>query len=226
MITGFQDEHAKWLDSHLSRRKGERKSRLERGHGHGERMFAERIWWELFGHFNDLHPEYEVKDFRGRPYFLDFAWKPGRYRFSIDVKGFGPHVQNMDRVGYRRELNREIYLQNIGYRIINIPYDDLAEQPQLTISLLKPLLLPYATAQSATEQYTRLEREALLIAMKTGRHLRPADLVTELVINRRTAVNCLKSLCAKGRFRPIKSGNSNQVNRYEYIHSVTDQLLF
>ncbi|MNJ24078.1 hypothetical protein D3C77_184820 [compost metagenome] len=61
----FVEAHTAFIQDHLSRRIGERRSRLERGHGHGEVLFAENIWWPLKGNFDDLHPEYEVLDWRG-----------------------------------------------------------------------------------------------------------------------------------------------------------------
>ena len=53
---GFVEEHKKWLEYHLNRRKGERKNRLERGHNHGEQMFLEKVWWPMFGKLDHLHP--------------------------------------------------------------------------------------------------------------------------------------------------------------------------
>jgi len=94
---GFEDMHAQWLNAHMKRRTGERRSRLQRGHGHGERLFLERVWWPLFGHFDDLHPEYEVIDWRGHPYFVDFVRIRGQLRFAFEIKGYGPHVQHADR---------------------------------------------------------------------------------------------------------------------------------
>jgi len=64
----FHTEHEKWISDHLKRRKGERLDALKRGHGYGNQLFVERIWWPLAGHFQGLHPEYEVKDWRGRSY--------------------------------------------------------------------------------------------------------------------------------------------------------------
>jgi hypothetical protein len=56
----FEEAHAKFIQSHLDRRTGERRDRLERGHSHGERLFLENEWWPLYGNFNQLHPECEV----------------------------------------------------------------------------------------------------------------------------------------------------------------------
>ncbi|WP_276354705.1 hypothetical protein [Cohnella caldifontis] len=59
----FEQEHRKWLDSHLARRKGERKRRLEAGHAHAEKEMQRKIWIPVFGNLEYLHPEYEVRDF-------------------------------------------------------------------------------------------------------------------------------------------------------------------
>jgi len=91
----FEVEHAKWIKEHLSRRNSERKDALKRGHGFRNRMFAEKIWWALLGHFGDLHPEYEVMDWRGRSYFVDFVWKVRGKRFAIEIVDDGS--QGKDR---------------------------------------------------------------------------------------------------------------------------------
>jgi len=57
----------------------------------GTRMLA------AFRHFDDLHPEYEVIDWRGHPYFVDFVRIRGQLRFAFEIKGYGPHVQHADR---------------------------------------------------------------------------------------------------------------------------------
>jgi hypothetical protein len=222
VFMGFSEEHTKWLESHIQRRSGERKGRLERGHAHGERLFLERVWWPMFGNLNDLHPEYEVADWRGRPYFVDFAWLTGQFKFALEVKGYAAHVQQSDRTRYRHELNRETFLQILGFRVVSIPYDDLDSEPSLTINLLKSLLSPYMAASLRDQRYTRLERDALSIILRLGKPVRPLDLINELEINRRTAVVCLKSLCEKGKLRPILSCRETRVYRYEFVRSFTD----
>lgn len=69
----FEEAYNEFISEHASRRKGERLRRLTEGHAHGEKMFLERVWWPAFGHFQQLHPEYEVYDFRDGSRFLDFA---------------------------------------------------------------------------------------------------------------------------------------------------------
>ncbi|MNM93817.1 hypothetical protein D3C81_1062030 [compost metagenome] len=224
---GFKEVHSRWLTNHLKRRTGERKSRLERGHAHGEQLFLEKIWWPLFGHFESLHPEYEILDWRGRPYFVDFVWKSGQVSYAFEVKGYGPHVQNTDRIRYRQELNRETFLQIAGYRVVSIPYDDLEQCPELTISLLRSLLAPYsALKMHGGHEYSRLELDILRKAIHSDGAIRPIDLVNELKINHRTVRKYMAILCEKGKFRSVASGKSRRVCRYDYIHSVNDAQLW
>ncbi|WP_342548779.1 RAP domain-containing protein [Paenibacillus sp. FSL P2-0089] len=225
---GFAEEHQRWLEYHKKRRTGERLDRLDRGHRHGEQMFVERVWWPIFGKLDDLHPEYEVADWRGRPYFVDFVWKPGQVKFAIEIKGYGPHVQNTDRTRYRQELNRETYLQIAGYRVIAIPYDDLESAPEQTISLLKALLTPslLKTSSEGSSQFTRIERDILRMASRMNGFLRPVDVVNGLGIDPRTVKKNLNSLCDKGKLAPVLLQGSNRICRYELVPSVMDNELW
>ncbi len=110
----FEHMHALWMQSHLNQRTGERRGRLERGHREAERLFCHQVWWELRGNFDELHPEFEVLDWRGRSYFCDFAWLTKFMKLIIEIKGYGPHVRDMDRQKYCNELNRETFLAANG----------------------------------------------------------------------------------------------------------------
>ncbi|CAH0117704.1 hypothetical protein PAE9249_00164 [Paenibacillus sp. CECT 9249] len=126
----FDVEHEKWIRTHLAKRQGERKDALRRGHGYGNRLFAEKIWWPLIGHFIGLHPEYEVRESRGRSYFVDFMWILGGHFFAFEIMDYGSHA--MDRTKYRMDLNRGLFLQSQGYCFIAISLDELKENPSLS----------------------------------------------------------------------------------------------
>lgn len=221
---GFEAMHGEWLAYHLSRRTGERRDRLLRGHNHGERLFLKRVWWPLFGHFDHLHPEYEVADWRGRPWFVDFAWIRGPSKFAFEIKGYGPHVQQTDRTRYRRELNRETFLQTLGFRVVSIPYDDVEECPEIPMLLLKSLLAPYLVAEGNNGNgiFSLIEKEVLRFAMMAGGPIRPVDIVRKYSVNYRTAMKAVKRLCEKGKLRPVVSGAGCRITRYEWVQSMED----
>ncbi|WP_246021067.1 hypothetical protein [Paenibacillus lentus] len=142
----FEIEHEKWISWHLSRRYGERKDALKRGHGYGNQLFAEKIWWPLVGHFQGLHPEYEVLDWRGRSYFVDFMWILGALRFAFEIMDYGSHGK--DRTKYRMDLNRGLFLQSQQCHVISISLDEMKENPALIQAILRNMLAPYFTPVS------------------------------------------------------------------------------
>lgn len=60
------------------------------------------------------------------------------------------------------------------------------------------------------------------IALIKGETVRPVDLIRELGICRRTAVKNLKHLCDKGKLRPIFSGKSGRMLRYEWVNDIAN----
>jgi len=221
----FEEAYAAWLESHLLRRSGERKGRLERGHQHAEKLFLQNIWWLLKGHFDHLHPEYEVLDWRGRAYFIDFAWLPGYVKIAIEIKGFVPHVRNMDRRRYCDELNREIFLQMLGFRVISFAYDDVCDRPELCITLLRLLLSRYHYGKPSIEPVFRVWKEVMLLAFQLARPIRPSDVREYLDVNYRTAVRYLQELCAQGWLSPIECGKGVRVMQYEVVPRNWDDLI-
>jgi very-short-patch-repair endonuclease len=136
----FPQAHAEFIRHHLARRTGERRGRLERGHAHGETLFLENVWWPYWRHFEHLHPEYQVPDWRGRAYFADFAWLPGYMKLLIEIKGFAKHVRDMDRQGHCNECNRETFLTAMGFTVISFAFDDVEQRPELCLTLLRMVL--------------------------------------------------------------------------------------
>jgi hypothetical protein len=52
-----EDGHKLWLDSHIGKRSGERKGRLERGHQHAEILFLQNIWCSLQGDLAEVREQ-------------------------------------------------------------------------------------------------------------------------------------------------------------------------
>jgi very-short-patch-repair endonuclease len=211
----FEQEHARFIQYHLERRSGERRGRLERGHQAAEKLFCQNIWWVLRAEFQDLHPEYEVTDWRGISYYCDFVWITRAVKLIIEIKGYGPHVRDMDRQRYCNELNRETFLSAMGYQVISFAYDDVAHRPELCITLLRMVFSRYQAPTSPTDLASVAEREIIRLACLLARALRPIDVVNHLQINYRTAVQALKSLCTKGYFTAATGVSGKHIVRYE-----------
>lgn len=83
----FEQAHEAFIALHLQKRTGERRGRLERGHREAEKSFCGNVWWSFRGNFDNLHPEFEVLDWRGMSYFCDFAWLTVWVKLIIEIKG-------------------------------------------------------------------------------------------------------------------------------------------
>jgi hypothetical protein len=222
----FEEAHEAFIRSHLERRSGERKGRLERGHHHGEALFLKNVWYPLHGHFDHLHPEYEVLDWRGRSYFGDFAYLPGNLKFIIEIKVFGPHVQEMDRKRYCDELNREVFLQALGFRVVSFSYDDVAQRPDVCITLLRMLFSRYQPLLLPVSRTSLAEKEVVRLALQLARPIRPMDVKEHFDVNYRTAMRLLQGLCAKELLYPVVSGRGIKVRHYQLNSKIWDRLDF
>lgn len=218
----FEKAHAAFIDLHLDSRTGERLSRLKRGHGHGELLFLNNVWWPLRGSFKDLHPEYEVRDWRGRSYFADFAWLSGIVKLIIEVKGFATHVRDMDRQKYCNELNRETFLHAMGFHVISFAYDDVEKRPELCITLLRMVLSRYQPGLAPVSRARFAEKEILRLAIQLVRPIRPKDVERHFDIDHKTAVLMLKKLCTTGWLLPSLRRNGERVVGYELEQGVLD----
>lgn len=215
---GYENLHATWVEGHLKKRKGERRGRLARGHGHSDQLFAKNVWYKLKGNFDHLHPEFEVLDWRGRPYFADFGYLPGDYlRLLIEIKDFGSHVREKDRQGHSRECCRETFLTAMGYVIISFSYDDVKERPDLCIMLLRMVLSQYEPSKLPGQRTIFADNEVIRLAIQLARAVRPADIQEHFGINHRTAVRILRRLVAAGRLRTSRIGTNGRVLSYELV---------
>lgn len=220
----FEESYALFLENHLAGRSGERKGRLERGHAHAESLFLRNVWWPLKGSFADLHPEYEVNDWRGRSYFADFAWLSGEVKLLLEIKGYAAHVRDMDRLKYCQELNRETFLHAMGYQVISFAYDDVEQRPDLCVNLLRMVLSRYHPEKAPVSRGLLAEKEVIRLAVRLARPIRPVDLKRHFEIDYRTAMLMLKKCCAKGWLKPAYCGKGERIVRYELVRGVINYL--
>lgn len=219
----FENEHEKWIKGHLDQRQGERKDALKRGHGYGNRMFAKKIWWSLMGHFIGLHPEYEVKDWRGRSYFVDFMWILGGHRFVFGIMDYGSHGK--DRTKYRMDLNRGLFLQSQDCHFMSISLDEMKENPSFIQAMLQNMLASYlatATEQNGTviHKFEKIERQLMHLAIRHNRIVRPAEAARELELHKQTVIKYCRQLVKKGKLRAVPTGTSGKIYHYEYLGSI------
>lgn len=126
----FEEQYEQWLANQRKTRKGESLRKLNNGHAHSEKLFAEEIWWPVIGSFDHLHAEYEVTNFRDGTYYLDFALLRPPHRINWEVDDFSSHAKNLDRRGFNYERDRQNQLVLDGWQIFRFPLDAIKERPR------------------------------------------------------------------------------------------------
>lgn len=220
----YEQAYEEFIQRHLNSRTGERRGRLERGHRHAEALFIRNVWWPLRGDFCGLHPEYEVLDWRGRSYFADFVYIPGQgsLKLLIEIKGYATHVKDMDRQKYSNELNRETFLCAMGYRVISFAYDDVEQQPELCITLLRMVLSRFMSGAGPVDIVLVAEKEIMRFVIGQSGSVRPKDVAEHFKLDAKTVRKTLNTLCDKGWLNAVTNGSGGRKVRYELARNVLD----
>ncbi len=215
MTVAFEMAHDSFINEHLSRRTGERKGRLLRGHNYAERLLLENVWWPVFGSFEDLHPEYEISDWNRKSQFLDFAYLPPFGKFGLECDGFQSHVREMDRERFSYSLNRDTFLTGIGWKMIHFSFDDVQQRPEMCRMLLQLVIGPHFIQKASMVTLHVIEKEILRLAWRLEGRVRPKHVTDLLGIDFRTSRNWLRSLVDKGMLKPEDKGG--KIRSYELL---------
>lgn len=119
---GFEQAYFKFIEYHRGLSKGERRRRMEEGLGHGEKQFLQRVWWPGLGHFDHLHPEYEV------------------YKIAFEIQGYGPHLKQVSRWNYADEQQRIRFLSSTGWTLMYFSYDEIKDSSEACLHEIQSLL--------------------------------------------------------------------------------------
>ncbi|WP_337104423.1 DNA-binding response regulator [Paenibacillus sp. YIM B09110] len=196
--TLFEETHMQWYEKHLMQRKGERLRRLKEGHAHAEQMFVRNVWWPAFGHFANLHPEFEIKDFSEGFRYLDFAFVKNHVRIAIEVDGYGPHVRNISRRQFSDQWVRQMHLTNDGWIVVRVSYDDIEQRPRLWQQLLQQMMGRLFGESEWRAELIAEERDIIRLVRHLDRPVQLIDVRNLLGCGYRTARNLLLELEQKG----------------------------
>lgn len=165
--------YSKWIAAHIDQRDmtSERRRRLVERNDHGEHSFIRNIWWPVVGRLDDLHPEYEVNDYRDGSRFLDFAYIRGGHRISIEIDGYGAHHRNASRRTFGDDRFRQNQLILDDWKVIRFSYDDVVDKPRQCQQFIQQMLgklYGVGRQQVADLELPASLRELLRWALKHG----------------------------------------------------------
>lgn len=215
---GFDQDYAAFMDLHLKRRKGERKRRLEEGHGNAEMLFLKNVWWPLFGNFYNLHPEYEVSDFKDGKRFLDFAYLRHAIRICFEVDGYGPHVKNISRWQFADQLERQNQLIIDGWTVIRFSYDQVQEQPRRCQQVTQQVIGRILGDELNHLKLTLLEKEVIRFAIKKEDIITPRDICRLLNLTYKPAKKVIIHMVDKKILCPV--GGTQRIRSYRLAEGI------
>lgn len=219
----FEEKYETFLKTHMQLREGERLRRLQEGHNHAEMLFLKQVWWPLFSHFNYLHPEYEVDDFKDGKRYLDFAYiRPG-VRICIEIDGYGPHLKNSSRWQFSDSLERQNQLVIDGWTVLRFSYDQVKEKPRRCQQFVQQLMGQWLGDELTQTSLSIVEKEVLRLAIRKGEAIFPKEVASNLNFGDKKARKVLAQLVAKKMLIPA-SGNK-RVRSYRLGVHVMKQTL-
>ncbi|SEP11294.1 endonuclease domain-containing protein [Paenibacillus sp. OV219] len=205
----FQMAYQQWFEGQRSSAQGDRRHRLEDGHGHAEKLFLQQVWYPAFRSFDHLQTEYEVADFKDGSRYLDFAFIQSPIKLAIEIDGYGPHAAKASRWQFSDSLMRQNHLIIDGWQILRFSYDDVSERPRMCEQTLQQFMGCWLGGnRSSTSSVDELvEAEIFRHALRLDRPIRPRDVMELLQLVKRDAYEVLHQMVHKKKLLPAGKGS-------------------
>lgn len=204
-MSRFDQQYELWIHTNILNEKNPRRLEiLNKGLGHGTVEFLRSVWFPAIGHFNDLHPEWEVGDFSNGYRYLDLAYMPGDARGGIEIQGYGPHARDLDVRRFKDLCRRHCLLALDGWTFLPIAYPSIVEEPKQCQQLILSFVGRFV-ATDVPASLSWLEAEAVRFARRLLRPITPLELAAHLRISDRHTRRILHKL-VELRILDIASG--------------------
>ncbi|MGG4094558.1 transcriptional regulator [Paenibacillus lautus] len=193
-MSRFDQQYELWMHTNiLNERNPRRLEILHKGLGHGTIEFLRSVWFPAIGNFNDLHPEWEVRDFGNGYRYLDLAYMPGGARGGIEIQGYGPHARDLDVRRFKDLCRRHCLLALDGWTFLPIAYPSIVDEPKQCQQLILSFVGRFV-ASDVPASLSWLEAEAVRFARRLLRPITPLELANHLRVSDRHTRRLLHKL--------------------------------
>lgn len=209
----FDAAYASWLHHHYRARYGEGAKRIQDGLEYASRLFVEKVWWPVFHSFDDLHPEYQIRDFKDGYRYIDFAYIQPHFQIAIEIDGFGPHWKDITPEQFTDHCVRQNHLMIDEWQVLRFAFATVQLQPRICQQTIQQLIarLLGELAQNVY-RLTPFHREIVRLAMRQNRVITTNDVMNGLGISRPTARRHMKRLAELQWLEP--TNNPMRVHGY------------
>ena len=190
----FEQQYEEWLQLNIDMEKSSRRLELlHKGLGHGTVEFLRSVWFPAVGNFNDLYPEWEVRDFNNGYRYLDLAYMPSGSKGGIEIQGFGPHARDLDVRRFKDLCRRHCLLSLDGWTFLPIAYPSITDEPKQCQQLVLAFIGKFI-ASDVSSSLSWLEAETVRLARRLLRPLTPSEVADHLKVSSRQARRILNNL--------------------------------
>ncbi|KPV43397.1 hypothetical protein [Alicyclobacillus ferrooxydans] len=193
----FDDECDRFVQKHRQLRSDSRLRRISSGLGHAEITFLRNVWWPMFHSFENLHPEYEIRDYKDGNRYIDFAYILPHFRLAIEIDGLSTHWREITQEQFEQHNQRQNMLIIDGWYLLRFTYETVNSHPRICEQAIQQLLGRWQGNSSVLRQLSMKEREIAGLAVKSPRPITAADVSQQLGISTRYARTLLKGLTEK-----------------------------
>lgn len=219
----FNQAYEEWIELHKHKRKGESLRKIKDGVSYGGKLFLEQIWWPLFRSFEHLHPEYEVRDFRGGWRYLDFAYIRPPYYICIEFDSFETHARNVDRTQFDDNLLRQNQVVRDDWKVFRFSYGAVTEQKELCQKMLRDFFDKLFERDVRRSQLSLQENEIIRLGLLNEGVVRPIEVRKHLKMGKDKAKRLISNLVSLGILEPI--GDFRKIRAYKVILENVDFVL-
>lgn len=198
----FEEEYQTFMRTHMQELSGEQLRRLQEGHRHAEMLFLKQVWWPVFHHFQYLHPEFEINDFKDGKRYLDFAYIRSAIRICFEIDGYGPHLRNISRWQFSDSLERQNQLVIDGWTVIRFSYDQIKENPRVCQQAVQQVIGRWLGADLNQTTLTLAEKEVIRLAIRKGEAISPIEVEKYLKASDKTVKKVISQLVQKKMLIP------------------------
>ncbi len=193
----FDKAYIVMLDSQRKMSHGGRLKRLQRGLGYAEELFLKTVWWPIYEHFDQLYPEYEVRDYKDGYRYIDFAYIRSYHRIAIEIDGLGPHWKDISVWQFSEQLARQNTLVIDDWHLLRFTLQDVTDRPRSCQQTILQLMGKLYGDSKLEDTTTVREREIIRLASRTLVPITPSIVAQHLQISNDLAQQLLHELCDK-----------------------------
>ncbi|WP_276353519.1 DNA-binding response regulator [Cohnella caldifontis] len=209
----FEAAYQRWMEYHIRRSTGERKRRLQQGLSYSSKLFVRNLWWPAIGNLDDLHPEYEVHDFKDGSRFLDFAIILDGLVLCIEIDDYGTHARNLTRWQFDDHLDRQNDLVLDDWKILRFSVDRIKDNPRHCQLKIQQALGKWGNAKPVLPTTDPIDLAIVKLLSSRGTSMSPIEISKLLGWNNCTIALHLRKLSSEQIVFPEKAGKK-RMTRY------------